>query len=422
MTPVSAREAHGLLATLTGPVAPRGWQGGHDFRYRLGPGGTQVALDLDIDRTDIAIDNVVATVPGTDPDAGYVLVGGHRDTWAGGASDNKSGWISTMELARALGGLYQDGWRPRRTIVLAGWDGEEYGLIGSTEYAENNAQRLREEAIAYINMDTTAGRSFGAGSVPALDEVIRSVSDAVDAPSGTGSVGEAWSAASDGRRVPDRLGSGSDYTPFLQHLGVPSADIGFSSAGSVYHSVYDNVDYLDRFADPGLKGMTAASEISGTLALRLANADILPMRYSAYAADTLARLDAMQAQAPAGSSLQDTMTAARNWGAATRRLESAGRRLAAGGLTSTERVAAKRINDAIRVQERALLTPGGLAGRPWYKHQVWAPGRTTGYAVLPLPRLAEAAEAKDARAFTEAATDLTRSLQAATAAAEKAAG
>lgn len=414
VTPISSREARKLLSSLDGPVVPKGWQGGHDLRYRLGSSRTSVQLDLDIDHTQVGIDNVIATIPGTDPDAGYVLIGGHRDTWGTGAVDNRSGWLSTMEIARALGGLYRDGWHPRRTIVLAGWDGEEYGLLGSTEYAENNASKLRDGAVAYINMDGTAGTRFGAGSIPALDDEIRSVVDRVDAPTGDGSVGEAWRGATDGKPVPSRLGSGSDYTAFLQHVGVPSVNIGFSSTGTVYHSLYDDVRYLERFADPGLKGVTAAAEVSGSLALRLANADVFPMKYSAYASDTVKRLEAIADDAPKGASLQTTLDAARDWGVASRRLEAQGAQLAAGGLTSAERPAAAKINQAILAQERALLTDDGLPGRPWYKHQIWAPGQTTGYAALPLPALAEATTAGDAAAFDKAAAELTRSLRAAT--------
>ncbi|GMA40563.1 M28 family peptidase [Mobilicoccus caccae] len=418
VTPISSREARKLLSTLTGPAVPEEWQGGHDFRYRFGGGETSVKLDLDIDRTQIDVNNVIATIPGTDPDAGYVLVGGHRDTWSAGAVDNKSGWISTMELARALGGLYRDGWQPRRTIVLAGWDGEEYGLLGATEYAENHAQKLKDGALAYLNMDGTAGTRFGASSVPSLDDEIRSVADEVDSPTGKGSVGSAWRAAAEGTPTIGRLGSGSDYTAFLQHVGVPAAGIGFSSTGTVYHSLYDTVEYLEKFSDPGLKGVAAAAEVSGSLALRLANADILPMKYSAYASDVRTRLEAMKKDAPAGASLQTTLDAAAAWGSATRRLEARGARLAAGGLTSGERPEAAKINEAILAQERALLTPDGLPGRPWFKHQVWAPGQTTGYAVLPLPALAEATEAGDRAAFDKAAADLTRSLKNATALAE----
>lgn len=199
-----------------------------------------------------------------------------------------------MEIAAALGELYRDGWRPKRSIVLAGWDGEEYGLLGSTEYAENNAATLRAGAIAYLNMDGTASRKFGTGSVPALDAVIRAVTSEVPDPGGKGSVYDAWAAASTGTPTPGRLGSGSDYTAVLQHLGIAAADIGFGSPGGQYHSLYDNLDYTERFADPGFKGVTAAAQVSGSLALRLANADVLPMRYSAYATDTITRLETMR--------------------------------------------------------------------------------------------------------------------------------
>lgn len=417
-TPISYGQARGLIASLSGARVGKDWQGGLDVPYRFGgPGGTKVRLDLDIGHEQVPVHNVVATIPGTDADAGYVLVGGHRDTWGTGVVDNESGWVSTMEIARSLGELYRDGWRPRRTIVLAGWDGEEYGLLGSTEYAENNAAKLREGAIAYLNMDGTAGRRFGAGAVPALDAVIRSVTADVDDPSGEGSVYDAWSTASQGKTEPGRLGSGSDYTGFLQHLGVASADIGFGSAGGQYHSLYDNLDYTQRFADPGFKGVTAAAEVSGSLALRLANADILPMRYSAYAADTITRLEAMRAEVSTPGALDSTLAAAKAWAAATRRLESAGARLAVGGLVSGERPAAAKVNAAIRAQERALTDPAGLPSRPWFKHLVWAPGQTTGYAAQPLPALAEAAQAKDDAAFATAAKALTAALDRATAAA-----
>lgn len=414
VTPVSADEARELVKGLRGIRVPgKDWQGGYDFGYRLGDGagGTRVTMTVDVGYAQTPARNVIVTVPGSDPDAGYVLIGGHRDTWGPGNSDNQGGWLTTMETARALGALYRDGWRPRRSIVLAGWDGEEHGLLGSTEYAEAHADQLRKDAIAYLNLDGATGRSFGADGVPSLDAAIRSVAAMVDDPGGKGSVLQAWTAASKGRPTVGRMGSGSDYSAFLHHLGVPAVGMGFSSSGGLYHSLYDNHDSTLRFADPGWKSMTASAELTGVLALRLANADVLPMKYSAYANETATLLEAMKAKAPAAG-LDAAIAAAREWAGAARRLESYGARISAGGLVPGERAAAAKINAALSAQERAL-TGSGLPSRTWYKHLLWAPGMTTGYAVLPLPALAEAAELRDAAAFTKAAKDLTAALTAA---------
>lgn len=425
--PISYGEAEPLLRALKGKQAPEGWQGGFDFPYRFGPGGSEVSLDLDIDYEQVPTRNAIARIPGEEQPDEYVLVGAHRDTWAYGARDNLSGWVSTMEIARALGELYQRGWRPRRTIVFAGWDGEEYGLLGSTEYAESRAEQLRENAVAYINMDGTAGSEFGAGAVPSLDKLIHSVTRKVDNPTGGGSVYKAWAGQKEKKgpkRPPEigRLGSGSDYTALLQHVGVASADIGYSGPWGLYHSAYDDTRSLEQTVDPGYRSQTAAAEVSGLMALRLANSPVIPMVYSDYAEETIGLLDDLASDAPAGTDLSEATERAREWRKATRALEGKALRLLRGGITTDERDEVAAVNEAIMAQEEALTQPEGIPSRPWFKHQVFAPGLTTGYAAQPLPALAEAADAGDADAFEAASDQLEESLATATEAARAGAG
>jgi len=415
--PIAYGEARPVLRALSGARAPKDWQGGFDFPYRFGPGGSEVSLDLQIDYEQVPVRNIVVRVPGTRPGK-HVLVGAHRDTWAFGARDNLSGWVSTMEIARALGDLYRDGWRPRRSIVLAGWDGEEYGLLGSTEYAEARARRLRANAVAYVNMDGTAGSEFAAGAVPSLDRLLFSTTRRVDAPRGQGSVYDAWSGQADGQRPEiERLGSGSDYTALLQHVGVASADVGYTGDWGLYHSAYDDTRSIEETVDPRYRSQTTAAEVSGLMALRLATEDVIPMRYSDYAETTADLLAELAPDAPAGTGVEEATQRAREWLRATRALEERGASLRQDGVTAGERPAVRQVNRAVLAQEEALTRPAGIPSRPWFKHQVFAPGLTTGYAAQPLPALAEAAEADDADAFEQASDQLERSLRTATEAA-----
>jgi N-acetylated-alpha-linked acidic dipeptidase len=422
--PISYGEARPLLEALEGEQVPQEWQGGFDFPYRFGPGGSEVSLDLDIDYEQVPVRNVIVRIPGTEHPDQHVLVGAHRDTWAFGARDNISGWVSTMEIARSLAALYEQGWRPQRSIVLAGWDGEEYGLLGSTEFAESRADELRENAVAYVNMDGTAGSDFGAGAVPALDQLLYATTRKVDNPVGAGSVYDAWSKQSKESSSPavDRLGSGSDYTGMLQHVGVASTDVGYSGDWGLYHSAYDNTRSIEETVDPGYRSQTAAAEVSGLVAMRLANEHVIPMRYSDYADETLQLLADLAPDAPAGTSLAEATERAQEWLQATRALEERGAQLRSGGVTPEEQSAVDAVNQAILAQEEALTQPEGIPSRPWFKHQVYAPGLTTGYAAQPLPALAEAAAADDSAAFERAADELEQSLSTATEAARAGVG
>ncbi len=411
-TPISYGEAKHLLKSMDGPKAPQEWQGGLPFTYHLGPGSAKAKIDLDIDYEQKPVHDVIVKIPGKTYPQQTIVIGAHRDTWGYGTQDNISGWATTMEIARVLGKMAKNGWQPERTIVLAGWDGEEYGLLGSTEWAEEKRDPLMKHAVAYLNLDGVGGKYFDASAVPSLNHLITSVTKDVTEPRNGKSIYEDWVERSDGEKPTiGQLGSGSDYTAFLQHNGVPSIDAGFSTPGGQYHSAYDNTDAMERFLDPGYQHQAAAAKVHGILALRLANADVLPLQYSAYG-ETVEKLLLEQVEKGASKEeLKGAIEAAKAWQEAARNLEKEADSLIEDGITPEEREKLRSINRALLKQERDLMQEEGIPSRPWYKHQIWAPGLTTGYAAQPLPALTEALESGDESAVQQAADWLEASLQ-----------
>ena len=400
-TPISYGEAQPLLEKLTGPEAPESFRGGLPITYRVGPGGTRVQLDLDIDYQQMPVSNVIATIRGTTKPEEKVVVGAHYDGWTYGTSDDTSGWTAVMQIGRSLGKLLDRGWRPERTIVLAGWDGEEYGLLGSTEWAEQFEADLRKNAVAYQNLDGAGGPEFDASGVPQLDDALIEVTKAVRDPHNGKPVYDVWTDGGAEEPEVGRLGSGSDYTTFLDHIGVPSLEAGFSNPASsgTYHSAYDDTYNMENNLDPGYLGHAGSSLITGVTALRLANADILPFHYSDYAAAVVSYVEELQqvqseTEGAAQVDLEILLEAANAWGAASTDLEAqVDELLASGDLDGRAGArAAQRINRALMRQERALTTRQGLPGRPWFRHQVYAPGLVTGYAVQFLPGMRDAIE------------------------------
>lgn len=303
--PISYGDARRLLEPMRGPVRPPGFQGGLPFAYHVG--GTddlRVRLKTDMDYQIRKIWNVVARIEGNEEKDRWVIMGNHRDAWTFGAVDPNSGTTAMLEAARGFGQLLKSGWKPRRTIVLCSWDGEEYGLIGSTEWVEEYADELREKAVAYLNMDAAvSGANFGASSVPSLWKLIRGATRDIRDPKTGKSVYQQWQDRSrESRPEPEltdaqtgsdvkiaearigALGSGSDYTPFLQHLGIPSLDMGFGGDYGVYHSAFDSFHWMSRFGDPTFAYHVAAAQLWGTVAMRLADADGLPLDYLDYGA------------------------------------------------------------------------------------------------------------------------------------------
>jgi N-acetylated-alpha-linked acidic dipeptidase len=285
VVPVSADIAAAILSRLEGARLPQDdWQGALPFRYHLGPGPAAVRLTVDDDRDATAagfreVTNVVARIEGTDRPDEWVIVGGHIDAWGPGANDNVSGTASVLAAARAVRALADAGFPPRRTIVFAGWDGEEWGLIGSTEWVEEHAQTLSAGAVAYLNQDMIAGPNFGAGASPSLKSLIRAAAAVV--PLGDGTLRDAWADGDSALAIGD-LGGGSDHAGFYDHLGIPSAGHGFGGPYGLYHSAYDTREAVE-IVDPGYRNQAASSELVAILALRLANAEMRsgsPMRRS----------------------------------------------------------------------------------------------------------------------------------------------
>lgn len=438
--PISYGDALPILRNLGGALAPNDdWQGGLPLAYHLGPGPARVHMRLAFDWSVRPIVNVIGILEGSDEPDRIVMAGGHRDAWTFGGRDPISGAVSLLETARVLGELARAGHRPRRSLAFASWDGEEYGLIGSTEYGEEFGDRLRDEMVVYLNRESYTAGDFDADGVHSLQPFMSAVAADVEMPGRPGtSVLEAWvESAGEDRRLDTAkaegpgsdlretvrlgaLGSGSDYTVFLDHLGIPSMDIGFSSGNGIYHSRYDTHWYFTNYGDPGFEHGERLAEVVALFMLRLANADLLPFDFAS-SAETIERyLDELEVEADrAGPSLARAVDLDAVRGAARRLATTAAalgfeldriQRLPAADLRrSAEAVA--RINDLLLAAEKGFLHPEGLPGRPWYRHQLYAPGFFTGYGVKTLPGIREAIEARDGALAGRMAEDLILALE-----------
>src|SRR5579862_4439854 len=428
--PISYQDAAPILQALKGPGVPQGWQGALPFRYHVGANGVKAHLVSQQDYQRRTIWDVIGKIKGSEFPDEWVINGNHRDAWVYGAVDPNSGTAAMLEAVHGIGVLLKQGWKPKRTIIFGSWDAEEEGLIGSTEWAEDNAQRL-EHAVAYLNTDVgVAGPNFDASAVPSLKEFVREVTKEVPSPKG-GTVYDQWKVsqadenqkrANNGfgdHRLPNAkvnddvnvgdLGSGSDYTPFIQHLGVPSTDIGSSGPYGVYHSVFDNYQWFTLNADPTFVYEQQQARVFGLEVLHMADADVLPYDYVTYGREIEQYLDAAQKKASDARVSLDFAAA----DAAAKRFTAAATAVKAKQDNPSSDMAA--LNVALRAAEGNLLSPEGLPKRPWYKHTIYAPGEYTGYAAVVIPGVNEAIDAKDAqRGQTQ--------LAAVTAALDRAAG
>jgi N-acetylated-alpha-linked acidic dipeptidase len=390
--PISYGDAQSLLAHLTGPVAPEAWRGALPITYHLGPGASTVHLNILMDNSTHPLYDVIARIPGTEFPDQWIVEGNHHDAWVHGASDPLSGAAPLMETARTLAELMRSGWRPRRTLVIAFWDGEEFGLAGSTEWMEKHQDELDQRLVAYINSDSSGEGRLTAGGSHTLEafmqEIVRDVNDPVTAKPLLG-------ATSNREFRLAALGSGSDYTPFLQHLGIATLNLGFATGdGGVYHSNYDDFAWYSRFSDRTFVHGRALAQVETTALLRLADAGFLPFEFERFAATVRRYADEIAGLNSPGP--KPDLTALR---AAITRLQKSAADLDAAYLSAVPRLGAAQsdkvaaLNRMLYRTERTMTLDPGLPGRPWYRHRIYAPGQYTGYAVKTLPGLREAVEA-----------------------------
>jgi N-acetylated-alpha-linked acidic dipeptidase len=419
--PISYHDAAPILHALKGATVPQGWQGALPFSYHVGPGGVRVHLVSDQDYQRRIIWDVVGTIKGSAYPDELVIAGNHRDGWVYGAVDPSSGTAAMLETVHGVGALLKQGWRPKRTILFCSWDAEEEGLIGSTEWVEQHSREL-EKAVAYFNVDVgVAGADFGASSVPSLKEFVREVTRAVPSPLG-GTVYQQWklrqpaSNKTSSSQVPGDdipmgdMGSGSDFTPFLQHAGVPATDISSGGPYGVYHSTFDDYQWYTTNADPHFVYLQEMARVLGLETLRMADTDVLPLDYAAYAHEISGYIsDAKRRAIDTGISSLDFAKAE----AAAARFSAAAQKARAREVSASGDLT--KLNDALRRTEAAFLWPNGLPNRPWYRHAIYAPGEITGYSAVDIPGVNEAIDAHKpelaAAQLTVLATVLDRAAQ-----------
>jgi N-acetylated-alpha-linked acidic dipeptidase len=463
--PISYGDAQPLLAAITGQVAPEDWRGGLGITYHVGPGPAKVHLKVKSNWDIKPVYDVIAKIPGaTEPDQ-WVIRGNHHDAWVNGAEDPTSGMVAVLEEGRALGELLKQGWKPKRTIILCAWDGEEPGLLGSTEWAEEHADELRAHAVAYINSDSNGRGYLRIAGSHTLEKFINDVSRDISDPETKLStwkrnqLHDIANAKTPEQRQEIReradlripaLGSGSDYTAFLQHDGVASLNVEFGGedGGGIYHSIYDDFYWYTHFSDTDFVYGRALAQTNGTAVLRLADADLLPFEFADFA-DTVRtyvkELKALSQKmrddiAERNRELEEGVFSATNdprkplvppaseavpphlnfapldnaADALTRSatdyrkaLEQAG----ANGGAALASASLAEVNRLLIESERKLTTPEGLPNRPWFKHQLYAPGFYTGYAVKTIPAVREAIELKHWTQADEAIVTVSRVLQ-----------
>lgn len=429
--PMSYGNAAELLRGLSGNSIPQTWQGGLSFRYHVGPGPIQARMAVATDASTNPYKTIWDTfgiIRGSEFPNEVVMIGGHRDAWGPGAADNISGTISVLEAAHAIADQVKAGTRPKRTIIFATWDAEEWGLLGSTEFVEEDSLRLSRSAVAYLNQDDVAqGPNFSSGGSPSLRAMLRDVAREVPDPTHEGSVYEVWRKRAN--LAADSLepqmgdpGGGSDFAGFYNHLGIPILDWGFGGPGGVYHSAYDSYHWMSKFGDPNFEYHATNARIAAATLLRIANAEILPYDYVEYAR-TMKRFVSQAEQnirdkhwkVSAGelsNAIDGLETAAVAFAAARDR--------ALGARLSPQ--SAQQVNAALLEVERRLTRPQGLVTRPWFRNLIYAADENNGYSTMVLPSIGEAIRGGDEGMVGREIADLAGRFDAATRALQMATG
>jgi N-acetylated-alpha-linked acidic dipeptidase len=457
--PISYGDAQPLLTALDGAVVPSDWRGALPITYRFGPSTARVHLKLSFDWSLKRANNVIARLTGTTYPDEWIIRGNHHDAWVNGAQDPGSGMSAELEEARAVGELAKRGWRPKRTIVYAAWDGEEQGLLGSTEWVEDHEQELRDKAAVYINTDGNGRGFLTAGGSHALEGFINSVARDIDDPETMESVwkrmqARAIATAAAGPRTEVRgradlrigaLGSGSDYSPFLQHAGVPSINLAFGGldeSDGIYHSIYDDYYHFTKFLDTDFAYGRALAQTVGTAVIRLAESDVMPFQFTHLADTAQTYVRELQTllkekqdeirernrqiedgvfasvadqrrpvKAPASEEVPPALNFAPLENAAAALMKAADRYRKAfeSARSKLTPESARVVNLRLIQSERQLTDAAGLPRRPWYRHLLYAPGFYTGYAVKTMPGVREAIEEKQ---YAEAESEIGRVARA----------
>jgi len=439
--PISYSDAAPLLQDMAGPVAPKSWRGGLPFTYHIGPSKSKVHLKLDFDWKLRPAYNVIAMIQGSQYPDQWVIRGNHHDAWVNGANDPVSGMAAELEEAFAIGSMVKSGWKPKRTLVYCAWDAEEQGLMGSVEWVEEHAASLQAKAVAYINSDGNGRGFLGAEGSHAFTGLMTEISKSIQDPQTGVTIFERQRAnrATEATTTAAKkeilnstsyplgaMGSGSDYSSFIQHVGVPSLNIGFGgeNEGGEYHSIYDSYDHYSKYKDPGFAYGVTLAQTAGRAALRLSEADALPFDFTAlhktvkgYIAELMNNVDQMREKAKVENELINTkayaVAADPTEGLklpttvedvpyvdfasilnALTRLEKSAEQVEQIKVNADAQKLAT-INAKIYAAEQTLLMTKGLPRRPWYKHSLYAPGFYTGYGVKTIPGVREAIEQKD---------------------------
>lgn len=416
--PISYADATPLLQQLTGPVAPESWRGALGFTYHIGPGPATAHFKLAFDNSTRPLHDVIATIPGSQYPDEWIIYGNHHDGWVNGAHDPLSGAVSLLETARALAELRKQGWQPKRTIVLALWDGEEFGLLGSTEYVEKHQEELARKAVVYINSDSNAKGAMGASGSHTLElfmgEVLR---DLKDPQTGKSLLEAAIARRGRGETSDDQsppgfhlgpLGAGSDYVAFFDHVGVASLNLGFggSNQAGVYHSIYDDPQWFELFGDPGFAYGAALSQVTTTALLRFANAPLLPFEFGEFSATLHRYVDQIKKLSGTKVDFDGVLAELTRTDADAKSYEAALKTAVA----QPDPARLAKANQVLYSTERALILAKGLPGRDWYRHQISAPGMYTGYGAKTLPGIREAVEASRWDEATGEAKDVAQVL------------
>ncbi|MFI5133753.1 MAG: transferrin receptor-like dimerization domain-containing protein [Chitinophagales bacterium] len=456
--PISYEDALPLLQSLGGQVVPATWRGGLPITYHVGPSKDKVHLKLEFNWDLKQLYDVIAKMPGSELPDEWVIRGNHHDGWVNGAGDPLSGMVAELEEAKAIGELVKKGFKLKRTLIFCAWDGEEPALLGSTEWAEDHQEDLKQKAVAYINSDGNSRGFIGASGSHTLETFFNEIANDVMDPQTGVSIKERRYArtivtadnASRGKLIGNKniklgaLGAGSDYSPFLQHLGVASLNLGFGGegGGGEYHSIYDSYDHFTRFKDPGFKYGVALSKTAGRVIMRLANADVLPIDFNSfyktvtdYVTEVKTLLDNTRTEtdqenkmiqdklydlakdptktynAPKMkeavpylnfSDLENTMVQLKNHAEEFQKQYNTATQLPADKQ--------KELNEILYKVEQSLINENGLPRRPWYKHEIYAPGYYTGYGVKTLPAIREAIEQRNWKEAQESIQVVSKSI------------